>query len=259
MSPTQDTISIGSHLNQVLASVAAEEYVRLLPHLQIVRLSHGDVLHEGYGRVPFAFFPTTCVISLVCPLENGSCSEVAVTGRDGMIGTSAVLADTPAANRAIVGIEGEALRVDTRVVKEHFQRGGTFQMAMLRYVETLIGQISLTAACNRMHTLEKRLCRWLLLIRDRSSFDDMTLTQEFIAYMLGGRRETVTVAAGRLQDAGLIEYRRGHLRILDRDGLESAVCECYRALDGKGTHPLAPRDHALRELPCSARTTSALR
>ena len=259
MSPSQETIGIGPTLNQLLANVSADEYVRLCPHLQTVKLALGDVLHEGYGRVPFAYFPTTCVVSLVCPLENGACAEVAVTGRDGMIGTSALLADTSAPNRAIVGIEGEALRADTRVVKEHFRLGGTFQKATLRYVENLIGQISLTAACNRMHTLQKRLCRWLLLIRDRTAFDDMTLTQEFIAYMLGGRRETVTVAAGHLQDAGLIEYRRGHLRIVDRSGLEKAVCECYRALGHKDAQDFARRDQAMPELPCSARTTSALR
>lgn len=259
MSPAQETVGIASCLNGLLTSVSHEEYVRLLPHLQAVKLSLGDVLHEGYGRVPFTYFPTTCVVSLVCPLESGACAEVAVAGRDGVIGTSAVLGDTPAANRAIVGIEGEALRVDSRIVKESFQRGGTFQKAMLRYVESLIAQISLTAACNRMHTLEKRLCRWLLLIRDRTSFDDMILTQEFIAHMLGGRRETVTVAAGRLQDAGLIEYRRGHLRILDREGLEGAVCECYRALGANCSRPLAHRNQSACDVPCSTRTTSALR
>ena len=259
MSPAQESTGFAPSPNQLLASISPEEYFRLLPHLQAVKLSLGDVLHEGYGRVPFAYFPTTCVVSLVCPLENGACAEVAVAGRDGVIGTSAVLGDTLAANRAIVGIEGEALRVDARIVKENFQRAGTFQMAMLRYVESLIAQISATAACNRVHTLEKRLCRWLLLIRDRTSFDEMTLTQEFIAHMLGGRRETVTVAAGRLQDAGLIEYRRGHLRILNREGLESAVCECYRALGATSVRSFAHRDHAMPEVPCNTRTTSALR
>jgi CRP-like cAMP-binding protein len=241
----------------LLASVSDEDQVRLLPHLQPVKLSLGDVLHECNGRAPFAYFPTTCVVSLVCPLENGTCAEVAVTGRDGVVGTSAVLGDSATSNRAIVGVEGEALRVEARIVKDRFKQGGSFQKAMLYYLESLITQISLTAACNRMHTLEKRLCRWLLLIRDRTSFDEFTLTQEFISHMLGGRRETVTVAAGRLQDAGLIEYRRGHLRILDREGLENAVCECYRALGPE--HPLPQQHHSVRELICSARTTNALR
>jgi len=258
MSPSLESVAIRFSFNQLLGSVSPEEQARLLPYLQPVKLSLGDILQECYGRTPFIYFPTTSVISLVCPLENGTCAEVAVTGKDGVVGTSVVLGEAATAYRAIVGVEGEALKVEARIVKELFHRGGTFQKAILLYLESLISQISLTAACNRMHTLEKRLCRWLLLIRDRTSFDEFTLTQEFIAHMLGGRRETVTVAAGHLQDAGLIEYRRGHLRILDREGLENAVCECYRVLGARSAQPFPERHHSV-EVLCSARTTSALR
>src|SRR5262249_34018996 len=133
-------------------------------------------------------------------------------------------------NRATVGLAGEALRMDARCLRSEFTRGGPFQRGLLRYTESLIAQISLTAACNGMHTLEKRFCRWLLLMHDRAGCDELIMTQEFVAGMLGGRRETVTVAAGRLQDAGLIHYTRGRLRILDRRRLEANACECYSAL-----------------------------
>jgi CRP-like cAMP-binding protein len=140
----------------------------------------------------------------------------------------------------MVGIAGEALRMEARILRDQFMRGGAFQRVLLRYTSALITQISLTAACNRKHTLEKRLCRWLLLIRDRVDSDELIMTQEFIANMLGGRRETVTVAAGRLQDAGLIHYSRGRLRIVDRKRLEETVCECYKAVTVECHRLLAP-------------------
>ena len=195
-------------------------------------------------------------------MENGATAEVGLIGNDGLLGTSLFLGGNTATNRAIVGIAGEALRLDGRVLRELFARGGSLQRVLLRYTEALLGQISLTAACNRIHPLEKRLCRWLLLIHDRVCSDDLLMTQEFIANMLGGRRETVTVAAGHLQDAGLIQYARGHLRIIDRKGLEATVCECYRAVrydrqtglaGGNGAMP-----HALPALTSRARTNTVL-
>jgi CRP-like cAMP-binding protein len=216
--------------NHLLSSLSPEDYERLAPYLHAVRLGLGEVIDQGRSDFTYAYFPTTCVISLICDMEDGATAEVGLTGNDGMLGTSLFLGGNTTSNRAIVGIAGEAVRMEARAVRDQFTRGGTFQRALLRYTNTLIAQISLTAACNRKHTLEKRLCRWLLLIRDRAITDELIMTQEFIANMLGGRRETVTVAAGRLQDAGLIYYTRGRLRIVNRKGLEETVCECYKAV-----------------------------
>jgi hypothetical protein len=163
-------------------------------------------------------------------MESGASVQVALTGYDGVVGTSIFLGGNTASNRSVIGLAGEALRVDVRVLRDQFRRGGSLQQVLLRYTEAFIAQISATAACNRVHVLEKRLCRWLLLVHDRAISDELVMTQEFIASMLGGRRETVTVAAGHLQDAGLIHYSRGRLRIVDRKGLEDRVCECYWAV-----------------------------
>jgi CRP-like cAMP-binding protein len=215
--------------NQLLSSLSVEEYARIIPQLHTLKFSLGDVIGD-HADQHFAYFPTTCVVSLICDMEDGSTAEVALAGNEGLLGTSLFLGGGAATNRAVVGIAGEAVRMSARVLRDHFMRAGAFQRALLRYTDTLITQISLTAACNRKHTLEKRLCRWLLLLRDRTGSDEMMMTQEFIANMLGGRRETVTVAAGHLQDAGLIHYTRGRLRIVDRKRLEEFVCECYKAV-----------------------------
>jgi len=216
--------------NLLLSGLGVEDYARLVPHLHTVKLDLGDVINHGSRDWGFAYFPTTAVISLMCDMEDGATVEVALTGNDGVVGTCIFLGGNPTASRAVVGIAGYALRMDARFLRVQFMRGGAFQQTLLRYTSTLISQISLTAACNRRHTLEKRLCRWLLLIRDRVSSDELIMTQEFIANMLGGRRETVTIAAGRLQDAGLIHYSRGRLCIVDRKGLEDAGCGCYQAV-----------------------------
>jgi CRP-like cAMP-binding protein len=213
--------------NHLLGSLSVEEYVRLAPYLRTVRLGLGDEIRQGSGNSGFAYFPTSSVVSLICDMEDGATVEVGLAGNEGVLGTSFFLGGNSTTSRAVVGIAGEAVRMDAKILRDQFTRGGAFQRLLLQYTGTLLAQISLTAACNRKHTLEKRLCRWLLLIRDRVDSDELTMTQEFIANMLGGRRETVTVAAGRLQDAGLIHYTRGHLRIVDRKGLEEAVCECY--------------------------------
>jgi hypothetical protein len=223
--------------NLLLSSLSAEDYSRLIPHLRAVKLDLGDVITQGTGDFGFGYFPINCVVSLICDMEEGATAEVALTGNDGVVGTSLFLGGNPTTNRAIVGIAGYALRMEARVLRDQFMRGGAFQRLLLRYTSTLITQISLTAACNRKHTLEKRLCRWLLLLRDRVASDELVMTQEFIANMLGGRRETVTVAAGRLQDAGLIHYTRGRLRIVDRKRLEEAGCGCYKAVR-EGCNPL---------------------
>lgn len=227
-------------LNLLLSSLCVEEYARLAPQLQTVKLSLGDVIRQESPEFGFAYFPTTCVVSLICDMEDGATAEVALAGNDGVVGTSLFLGGNPTTNRAVVGIAGHALRMDARFLRDQFMRGGAFQRMLLRYTGTLITQISLTAACNRKHTLEKRLCRWLLLIRDRVASDEFIMTQEFIANMLGGRRETVTVAAGRLQDAGLIHYTRGRLRIVDRQRLQEAGCGCYEAVRAECNRLLPP-------------------
>jgi Crp-like helix-turn-helix domain len=253
----------GNHSrNLLLSSLSNEDYARVSPHLHPVALGLGDILGRTAGELTFAYFPTTCVVSLICEMEDGATAEVALTGNDGVLGTSLFLGGNTTTNRAIVGIAGEAQRMDARVLRDQFTRGGAFQRVLLRYTEGLITQISLTAACNRMHTLEKRLCRWLLLLHDRATCNEFVMTQEFIANMLGGRRETVTVAAGRLQDAGFIHYTRGRLKIVDRKGLENSACECYRAVRSDGPRLLPPKNvetsHCLRESPPRTRVSNVL-
>ena len=216
--------------NRLLNSLSSSEYERLLPHLHRVNLRLGDVILDAADRLSVAYFPTTSIVSLVCGMQDGATAEIALIGKDGVLGTSLILGSGRTTNSAIVGLAGEAYRMDSQVLRDEFGRSGTFQRILLKYTGTLMTQISLTAACNCTHTLEKRFCRWLLLARDRATCDELAMTQEFIARLLGGRRETVTVAAGRLQDAGLIRYSRGRITIVDRIGLEKAVCECYWAL-----------------------------
>jgi CRP-like cAMP-binding protein len=226
--------------NRLLCSLSSAEYERLLPNLHRVGLRLGDVISDATDRVSFVYFPTTSVVSLVCGMQDGATAEIAVIGNDGVLGTSLFLGGSRTTNSAVVGLAGEAYRMDAQSLREEFSRCGTFQRILLRYTNTLMTQISLTAACNCTHTLEKRFCRWLLLTRDRATSDELVMTQEFIAHLLGGRRETVTVAAGRLQDAGLIRYARGRINIIDRIGLEKAACECYWALTAESSRTLVP-------------------
>jgi CRP-like cAMP-binding protein len=216
--------------NRLLRSLPNVEYERLFSRLHRVSLRLGDVISNATDRLSVAYFPTTAIVSLVCGMQDGSTAEVAVIGNDGLLGTSLFLGGGRTTNSAVVGVAGEAYRIEAQDLRDEFGRCETFQRILLRYTDALMSQISLTAACNGTHHLEKRFCRWLLLLRDRATSDELVMTQEFIAYLLGGRRETVTVAAGRLQDAGLIRYARGRITIVDRIGLEKAVCECYLAL-----------------------------
>jgi hypothetical protein len=243
--------------NLLLSSLAPDDYAKLAPYLHIVKLESGTLLGGNTFECPFAYFPTTCVVSLICEMEDGATAEVALTGNEGVLGTSLFLGGHASTNRAIVGIAGEAQRMDAQVLRGQFMRCESFQRVLLNYADALISQISNTAACNRRHTLEKRLCRWLLLLHDRTCSDEFVMTQEFIANMLGGRRETVTVAAGHLQDAGLIHYTRGHLRIVNRKGLEGYVCECYRSV--RSEHPRTmPLPMEARHGLAKTRTSSAL-
>ncbi len=218
----------GAGENYLLSALSDEEYEHLLPSLEPVTFALGQVVYDSGGHLDYIYFPTTSVVSLLYTMEDGTTAEMGLTGNDGVVGVALFLGGETKPNRAVVQIAGAAFRMKARVLHEEFARGGPFQRLLLRYTQALITQISQTAVCNRLHSVEKRLCRWLLLSHDRVRSDELLMTQEFISNMLGGRRESVTVAAGRLQDAGLVHYARGHIRILDRKGLEAMVCECYQ-------------------------------
>jgi CRP-like cAMP-binding protein len=214
--------------NRIVASLPPEDGKRLAKALQPVTFALGDVVYESGGHLQHVYFPTTSVVSLLYTMENGSTAEMGLAGNDGVVGVALFLGGDTTPNRAVVQVAGGAFRMPAKLLLEEFARGGPLQRALLRYTQALITQISQTAVCNRLHDVEQRLCRWLLLCHDRVKTNELEMTQEFISNMLGGRRESVTVAAGRLQDAGLINYARGHIAILDRQGLERTACECYR-------------------------------
>jgi CRP-like cAMP-binding protein len=216
--------------NRLLAALPRDEYERLLPSLQQVSFSLGEVVYEFAGRLDYVFFPTTSIISLLYTMENGSSAEMGLTGNDGVVGIALFMGGGTMPNRAVVQSAGAAIRMKAKVLQDEFALGGKFQYLLLRYTQALITQISQTAVCNRLHSVEQQLCRWLLLSHDRLKVDELIMTQELIADMLGVRREGVTVAAGHLQDAGAISYVRGHIKILDRQKLEETVCECYRVV-----------------------------
>jgi CRP-like cAMP-binding protein len=214
--------------NRIVASLPPEDGERLAKALQPVTFALGDVVYESGGHLQHVYFPTTSVVSLLYTMENGSTAEMGLAGNDGVVGVALFLGGDTTPNRAVVQVAGGAFRMPAKLLLEEFARGGPLQRALLRYTQALITQISQTAVCNRLHDVEQRLCRWLLLCHDRVKTNELEMTQEFISNMLGGRRESVTVAAGRLQDAGLINYARGHIAILDRQALERTACECYR-------------------------------
>jgi CRP-like cAMP-binding protein len=214
----------------LLAALPPEDYARLRPHLEPVTFALGDLVYDAGGPLDALYFPTTAVVSLLYTMADGSTAEMGLTGNDGVVGIALFLGGDTTPSRAIVQIAGGALQIPAPRLRTEFKQGGALQQVLLRYIQALITQISQTAVCNRLHAVEQRLCRWLLLSHDRVHSNELQMTQEFIAYMLGGRRESVTVAAGRLRDAGLIRYARGHITICDRPGLEEIVCECYQVV-----------------------------
>ena len=228
MSTTADTRGLSG--NRLLARLPRDEYERILPHLERVSFSLGEVVYESGGQMAHVYFPTSSIVSLLYVMENGSSAEMGVTGNDGLVGIALFMGGDSMPNRAVVQSAGGAVRMRAKVLQDEFKRGGAFQRLLLRYTQALITQMSQTAVCNRLHAIEQQLCRWLLLSRDRLDSDELVMTQELIANMLGVRREGVTAAAGRLQEQGLISYVRGRIRILDRPGLEAVVCECYRVV-----------------------------
>jgi CRP-like cAMP-binding protein len=216
--------------NHLLAMLPRDEYERLLPHLKEVFFALGDVVYESGGQMEHIYFPTTAIISLLYMMENGASAEMGMAGNEGLVGVALFMGGNTMPNRAVVQSAGGAIKMKTKALQDEFGRGGTFQRLLLRYTQALLTQMSQTAVCNRLHTIEQQLCRRLLLSHDRLDSDELVMTQELIANTLGVRREGVTHAAGRLQEDGLISYVRGRIRILDRRGLEAAVCECYRVV-----------------------------
>ena len=213
--------------NRILQRIPPQDRARLLVGLQQVTFALGDAVCEAGGHMEYIYFPTTSVISTLYTTEDGATAEMGLVGIEGVVGVHLFLGGDTTSHRAVVVVGGEAFRMKAKTLRDEFALGGPLQGQLLRYTQALLTQISQTAVCNRLHVVEQRLCRWLLMCHDRVQTNELRMTQEFISNMLGGRRETVTVAAGRLQDAGLIRYARGHITILDRKGLEASVCECY--------------------------------
>ncbi len=213
--------------NHLLAALPTAEFERLAPYLEPVELLLGDVLYESGGQLQHVYFPTTAILSLHYVMENGSSSEIAGVGNEGVLGISLFMGGNTTPSRAVVQTGGLGYRLKAKLMMDEFKRAGPMQQLMLRYTQALITQMSQTAACNRHHSLVQQLCRWLLLTLDRMPTNELIMTQELVASMLGVRREGVTEAAGKLQQAGVISYRRGHITVLNRAGLESQVCECY--------------------------------
>jgi CRP-like cAMP-binding protein len=215
--------------NRVLAALSAEEHERLAPDLEPVSLKLGEVLFRPDELIRHVYFPTTSIISLLTDLEDGSGMEVGLVGREGLAGVSAFLGGRET-KVATTQAEGEALRIRAEALREEFNRGGRLQTALLRYTHALMAQISQSVVCNARHAIEGRLARWLLMYHDRIKRDEFLLTHEFMANMLGVRRAGVSMVANNLQKMGFIEYKRGRIKILDRQGLEAFTCECYPAV-----------------------------
>jgi CRP-like cAMP-binding protein len=213
--------------NFLLAALPAAEFERLASHLELVEMQLGEVLYEFGSQLQYAYFPTTAIVSLHYVIESGASSEIAGVGNEGVLGIPLFMGGNTTSGRAIVYTGGYGYRLKTRELMQEFNLGAVLQHLLLRYAQALLTQISQTAVCNRHHSVEQQLCRWLLLTIDRLPSTELTMTQELIASIIGVRREGITEAAGRLQQAEFIRYRRGHITVVDRLGLESLVCECY--------------------------------
>ena len=213
--------------NRLLAAMQDADFARLAPHLEQVPMRLGDVIYDSGDKLHHVYFPTTAIVSLHYLLENGGSSEIAGVGNEGVVGVSLFMGGDSTPSRAVVQTGGVGYRLKAHLLMEEFNRAGPVMRLLLRYTQALLTQMSQTAVCNRHHTVEQQLCRWLLLTLDRLPGRELTMTQELIANMLGVRREGVTEGALKLQRSGLISYTRGRITILDRPGLEKRTCECY--------------------------------
>jgi CRP-like cAMP-binding protein len=218
------------HQNHLFQALPAVVYQRLKPHLEHVALNLGDVLYEPGMKMRYVYFPTTAILSLLYVMEDGASAEIAIVGNEGMLGISLFMGGESTPSRAVVQSAGFGYRLRAPLLKDEFGRFGPMMHLLLRYTQALITQMAQTAVCNRHHTVDQQLCRWLLLSLDRLASNELVMTQELIANMLGVRREGVTEAAGKLQNAGLVRYHRGKITVLDRAGIEARSCECYEVV-----------------------------
>lgn len=235
--------------NWLLAALPAKVFDRLLPDLNRVAMPLGKVIYESGAQLEHAYFPAPgCIVSMLYVMEDGASAEIAVVGDEGVVGIALFMGGGHTPSRALVQSAGQAFQLKGQALKKEFERHSELQHLLLRYTQALITQMSQTAVCNRHHSVEQQLCRWLLLSLDRLSNNKLTMTQELIANMLGVRREGVTAAAGKLQAQGLISYRRGHITVLDRPGLEAQVCECYAVVKKEYDRLLPSRVRDVQQL-----------
>ena len=218
------------HENHLLDALPSDDFARIAPHLELIPLKLGDVVYEPGDKLRHVYFPTTAIVSLLYVMKDGASAEIAIVGNEGILGISLFMGGESTPSRAVVQSAGYAYRLKAQFLKDEFGRFGPMLHLLLRYTQALITQMAQTAVCNRHHSVDEQLCRWLLLSLDRLSSNELAMTQELIANMLGVRREGVTEAAGKLQDAELIRYRRGKITVLDRPGLEARSCECYQVV-----------------------------
>ena len=216
--------------NHLLAALPTAEFERLAAHLELVPMRLGDMLYEPGGQLSYAYFPTTAIVSLHYVMASGASAESAGVGNEGVVGISLFMGGNTTPSSAVVQTAGHAYRLGRRLLQQEFNRGELLQRLLLRYTQALMTEMAQTAACNRHHSVEQQLCRWLLLTLDRLSTEELVMTHELVASMLGVRRETITDVAGELQRAGCIRYRRGHIAVLDRRRLETRACECYAVI-----------------------------
>jgi CRP-like cAMP-binding protein len=245
--------------NRILGALSSAEFMRLVPHLKPIELPLGHVLYESGDVQAHVYFPTSGIISLLYVLQDGGSAEISVVGNEGLLGVSLLMGGESTPSRAVVQSAAHAFRMSSQRIKEEFQRSDEFRVLLLRYMQALITQMAQTAVCNRHHSIDQQLCRWLLLSLDRLPSNELTMTQELIANMLGVRREGVTDAAGKLQKLGVIRHNRGQITVLDRPGIEKLCCECYAVVKREpdrllpGTNPAKSRLEVAQ--PAAARTT----
>lgn len=216
--------------NQLLAALPAADLERLLPNLELVKLLLGKVIYSLGEQLRYAYFPTTATVSLHYDMENGESAEIAGVGNEGVVGILLIMGGDSTSSSATVQVTGYAYRIKASLLQKEFERACFTQRLLLRYTQAIITEIAQTAACNKHHSVHQRLCRWLLLTLDRTPSNNLVMTQELVAYMLGVRREGITEVAGMLRNAGVISYNRGHIKVLHRMGLETGACECYRVV-----------------------------
>lgn len=239
----------GPNQNHLLASLPKAEFERIAPYLERVDMPLGEVLYESGGQLQHVYFPTTSIVSLHYMTESGASAEMAGVGHEGVLGVSLFLGGNTTPSWATVSTGGSGYRLKGRLMMEEFNRAGPFMRLMLRYTQSLMTQMSQTAVCNRHHSVDQQLCRWLLSTLDRLTSNELTLTQELIASKIGVRREGITAAAGELQQGGYIRYRRGHITVLDRVGLEGQVCECYEVVKNEQQRLLNDVRHRQKSAP----------